>query len=104
MSKTKNYDYCNIDPADCFNACLNCGELFNPNFKGRRKKFCSDKCRLEWNHKHPHKERWKNTSRIAICPVCKKEFIATREYGRQRLYCSRQCANKGRRKDFENDN
>ena len=76
--------------------CPNCGTLFNPNPTGRRKKFCSDECRLAWNHKHPRPERWKDTSRTAICPVCNKEFVVTREYKVKRKYCSRTCANKGR--------
>lgn len=76
--------------------CANCGGLFPPNKKGRRKKFCSEKCRIAWNHRHPRPENWKNTSRKVICPICGKEFTATREYGRLRKYCSRACANKGR--------
>ena len=76
--------------------CPTCGGLFPPNWVGRRKRFCSDQCRLEWNHKHPKIQNWKDTSRPVICPVCGKEFIATREYGRMRKYCSRACSNKAR--------
>ena len=76
--------------------CPNCGGLFPPNRKGRRKRFCSDACRLSWDHRHPKKENWKDTSRKCVCPQCGKEFTATREYGRLRKYCSRACANRGR--------
>ena len=76
--------------------CPNCGGLFSQNARGRRKKFCSTKCRTAWNHRHPNKARWKDTSRTVICPQCGKEFTATREYGRLRKYCSRSCANRGR--------
>ena len=77
-----------IRPNEYVDICPNCGGLFNPNPTGCRKRFCSDACRLAWNHKHPHTERWKDTSRTVICPVCQKEFIATREYGNLRKYCS----------------
>ena len=87
-----------IRPDEYVDICPNCGGLFNPNPTGRRKRFCSDKCRLTWNHKHPHLERWKDTSRIVICTVCNKEFIATREYKVPRKYCSKSCSNKARAK------
>ena len=32
------------------------------------------------------------------CPVCGREFLASREYTQKRKYCSRACANKGRAK------
>ena len=76
--------------------CPNCTGLFSQNAKGRRKRFCSDKCRAEWNHKHTKLQNWKDTSRLVVCPTCGKEFIATREYGRLRKYCSHACANRGR--------
>lgn len=76
--------------------CPVCGEVFETKGRGRPKKFCSDKCRGTWNHKHPNLSNWKDTSRAAICPWCGKEFTATREYGRLRKYCSHACANRGR--------
>ncbi len=76
--------------------CPNCGGLFSQNARGRRKKFCSEKCRTAWNHRHPNPANWKNTSRTCICPQCGKEFIATREYGQLRKYCSIPCSNRGR--------
>lgn len=85
-----------IRPDEYVDICPNCGGLFPPNLRGRRKRFCSDECRLSWNHKHPKIENWKNTARTVICPICGNPFIATREYGRTRKYCSHACANKGR--------
>ena len=76
--------------------CPNCGGLFSQNARGRRKKFCSDKCRTAWNHRHPNIANWKDTSRTCICPQCGKTFIATREYGQLRKYCSIACSNRGR--------
>ena len=85
-----------IRPDEYVDICPNCGGLFSQNARGRRKKFCSEKCRTAWNHRHPKPENWKNTSRTVICPECGKEFTATREYGHLRKYCSRACANRGR--------
>ena len=79
--------------------CPNCGSLFSQNARGRRKKFCSEKCRTAWNHRHPNTENWKKTSVRRICPYCGKEFVATREYGHPRKYCSIACSNRGRARE-----
>lgn len=73
----------------------NCGTALVQLPRGRKKKFCSDACRFQWKNKHPMPENWKS-SRTAVCPLCGKQFIASREYKRQRKYCSRSCANRGR--------
>lgn len=78
-----------------FRFCPNCGEPIVQKAHGRKKIFCSDKCRFQWKNRHPKPENWKST-RTAICPVCGREFLASREYSRQRKYCSHACANKGR--------
>ncbi len=75
--------------------CPECGNPVYQNPKGRRKRFCSEACRFAWKNKHPKPENWKS-SRTAVCPICGKEFTACREYSRQRKYCSRSCANRGR--------
>ena len=75
--------------------CPVCGEVFEAKGRGRPKKFCSEKCRTAYHHKHPNMENW-TTTRKAICPLCGREFTAAREYGHLRKYCSRACANKGR--------
>ena len=54
-----------------------------------------DACRFAWKNKHPKPENWKST-RVALCPVCGKEFLASREYKSKRKYCSHACANRGR--------
>lgn len=95
-----------IRPDEYVDICPNCGALFTPNRIGRRKIFCSDKCRMAWNHRHPNKANWKDTSRKVICPQCGREFIAEREYGHPRKYCSIACSNKARarkRREGEND-
>ena len=75
--------------------CPECGKAVYQNPRGRRKKFCSDACRFAWKNKHPKPENWKST-RIAVCPVCGKEFLASREYKSKRKYCNHACANRGR--------
>ena len=83
--------------------CPQCGRAIVQNRTGRHRKFCSDTCRrLWWNH-HPMPEHWKSV-RKAVCPVCGKEFLASREYGKLRIYCSHACANRGRfaRRTMEN--
>lgn len=76
--------------------CPNCGNIVSQNARGRRKKYCSERCRTAWNHQHPNTQNWKDTSRAVICPICGREFTAMREYGHLRKYCSRSCANRGR--------
>ena len=78
-----------------FSFCPQCGTAIVPNHKGRPRKFCSPECRSRWNNTHPKPENWKST-RIAVCPVCGKEFLASREYKSKRKYCSHACANRGR--------
>ena len=75
--------------------CPVCGEVFETLGRGRPRRFCSEECRSEYHHQHPNPANWKST-RTAVCPVCGKEFLASKEYGRLRKYCSRACANKGR--------
>ena len=82
--------------------CPNCGAAIIQPPRGRMKKFCSDACRFQWKNKHPKPENWKST-RVAVCPVCGKEFMASREYKRKRKYCSRACANRGRAAERRSD-
>ena len=84
--------------------CPNCGNPVKSNSRGRPRRFCSEKCRSAWGHRHTHPENWKDTSREVRCPLCGRVFTATREYGNLRKYCSHACANKGRRKEWENTN
>lgn len=81
-----------------FSFCPQCGTAIVPNHKGRPRKFCSPECRSRWNNSHPKPENWK-TVRSKICPVCGREFSYRHQYGLERKYCSRACANKGRWKE-----
>lgn len=77
--------------------CPNCGAAVVQNGRGRPRIFCSEPCRYAWKNRNPHPENWKST-RTAICPECGKPFLASREYGSVRKYCSHACANRGRAK------
>ena len=92
LSETERQEYLN---AVAVGFCPQCGNVVVQNPKGRRKKFCSEACRYAWKNKHQKPENWKST-RTAVCPVCGKEFLASREYQRLRKYCSRSCSNRGR--------
>ena len=82
--------------------CPQCGEAIVPKHRGRPKVFCSDRCRYLWKNTHPQPGNWASTREV-ICPVCGKTFLAFREYDKPRKYCSRACANRGRKKGGEPD-
>jgi predicted nucleic acid-binding Zn ribbon protein len=71
--------------------CPQCGSPVYQNPRGRHKRFCSEKCRFAWKNRHPNPANWKST-RIAVCPVCGKEFMARTS---AQLYCSDECRMKG---------
>lgn len=57
--------------------------------KKKKRRFCSDKCRLTWWAKNPEYVNRKAIYSF-ICRNCKKPFTA---YGNaKRIYCSRKCA------------
>ena len=87
--------------------CPQCGKAIRQPRYGRTKKFCSDRCRWAWWNTHPSPENWKKVEK-RICPVCGRVFLARLQEGRARTYCSRACANKGKRKggvkdDYESE-
>lgn len=94
MKAKKKNDYSYLAQGNV-RRCPACGEVFKTKGRGRPKKFCSEKCRTNWHHRHPNIQNW-STVRKAVCPQCGKEFLAVREYGHLRKYCSRACANRGR--------
>lgn len=72
------------------NICPNCCKPITQPLKGRRKKFCSEKCRRDWWKEHPEKAAQKDTAQYHLkCTYCGKEFIS---YGnKNRKYCSHYC-------------
>ncbi len=54
----------------------------------KRKRFCTDQCRMAWWAQHPDAISRKAVYNF-VCPVCNKTFTA---YGNaKRKYCSRDC-------------
>ena len=88
------------------NICPNCYAPIAQPTKGRRKKFCSEKCRREWWKNHPDKtSRSDEASYKLKCHSCGKEFIS---YGnKNRKFCSHECYIKSRfyeEGEYENKN
>lgn len=64
--------------------CKNCGAPLSPNVSGRKRTFCSDKCRYVWWNTVRSKKPYRLT-----CFYCGKQFIS---YGnRKRKFCGREC-------------
>ena len=75
--------------------CRMCGTPVAQTPKHRARLFCSDSCRMRFWNSHRDLVKHKNTYSF-ICPFCGKEFISLGRSNRK--YCSRACADKGRRK------
>ena len=68
--------------------CLCCGVSVEQNLGRKEKKFCSDKCRMEWWNNNLDKVKRKAMYEY-ICPNCGKQF---KVYGNShRKYCSHEC-------------
>ena len=64
--------------------CRQCGSVLKLTSGRKRKRFCSDACRLCWWH--AHRELGKN-ARTIVCASCGKAFVTDR----MQKYCSRAC-------------
>lgn len=72
--------------------CEQCGKLLSVEH-GRKKRFCSDACRMHWWNSHPELVHRKAFYAVT-CQTCGKEFAS---YGNShRKYCSRACYLAGR--------
>jgi hypothetical protein len=69
--------------------CAECGKSYVPSGVGRPQRFCSRLCYRRNYDRHPADDR--NTSRNAICEICKKPFVKNK---RHQVYCSRGCYEK----------
>ena len=70
------------------NTCANCGCPLAHKPGSKRKRFCSDQCRMTWWKAHPESVNRKAVYRF-VCPTCGESFEA---YGNaNRKYCSRAC-------------
>ena len=92
------FDKVNMDEfiAGCVQRfCPECGTEIRQKDTGRPRKFCSDPCRRKYWKAHPKPEQW-DSYHEQVCPVCGRTFFAQHENKRERKYCCRACANKGR--------
>lgn len=70
------------------NGCKNCGKVMQKSRGTKTKKFCCDKCRMEWWNRHL-KEVSRKANYTLVCRKCGKSFIS---YGNtKRKYCSHTC-------------
>ena len=76
--------------------CLNCGSVLKHIPHHKKKKFCSDKCRMHYWNTHPQEMTLKNAT-IIKCEYCGKDVFSYRKKARR--YCSRACAIEGRKKN-----
>ena len=79
--------------------CLKCGALLTQTPGHKRKKFCSDKCRLEYWSTVPESDR-NLTKHSHVCEMCGCEFENTR---RNQRFCSRKCMADYRRGGISNN-
>ena len=78
--------------------CPNCGEpILARKGRGRRRVFCSEKCRSRYNHAHPNPDTWVGVKQV-VCRYCGKLFISYRETNQPRTYCSVSCARRSTRR------
>ncbi len=64
--------------------CRQCGEVLQQETHHRKRRFCSDVCRLRWWH--AHRDHGRNAKR-RVCPACQREFTTDR----RQTYCSHAC-------------
>lgn len=75
--------------------CKNCGIPVKQSPNRKEKKFCSDKCRVDWWMKHVTEHKTKTQQEVK-CLLCGKTFITYPSNNRK--YCSRDCFYAARRK------
>lgn len=85
-----------IEVKDIQEKCFYCGKEINyEDRRGRKSKFCSEKCRRAWWKEHPDMKNKKESACYTFtCKNCGKEFKA---YGnKNRKFCSIRCTNEYR--------
>ena len=77
-----------VQVANGMDFCKQCGVSVEQNPGRKEKKFCSDKCRMEWWNKNLYKVKRKAVYEFT-CIHCKTQF---KVYGNsRRKYCSHEC-------------
>lgn len=69
-------------------ACRYCGKELPEQKTGRKRKFCSDRCRNQWWKEHPQLVT-RTAYYHSVCHCCGKEFAAYAHRGQK--YCSHAC-------------
>ena len=70
--------------------CPNCSAVLKQPEHGKKKRFCSDKCRLEWWNKNYELHNFGSEKVYSfICRGCGKKF--TSYSNKSRKYCSHEC-------------
>lgn len=79
--------------------CPVCGKWFDIEFKkGRKKKYCSDKCCKKATNQVYTSKKNANRPTTKCCALCGTEFEIDYSAGKQReIYCSESCRAEGRR-------
>lgn len=100
LNRNTTCENCSKGRFQVWNQC-ECGIWFHPTKS--QQKYCSKDCGYKYRKvggkkgKHyPHTQK----ARTGICPVCKSEFRATKDFkNRHQVYCSKECwAKRGRKK------
>ena len=85
-------------PSDAHDVCVNCGHDLEHIPGKKKKRFCSDQCRMAWWNAHPDAVNRQSFYHFT-CPTCGNEFES---YGdANRKYCSRACFAVARRSTCE---
>ena len=72
--------------------CPNCGKAIPARKgRGRRRVFCSEKCRSKYAREHPSKTSWENTEDLN-CEYCGGRFKVYQKTSKPRRFCSVSCA------------
>lgn len=88
LSKPEDIAMATPVKADAESFCLQCGVPVSQTQGRKQKRFCSDKCRMNWWNHHQEKINRKANYEFT-CACCGKKFTA---YGNSnRKYCSHEC-------------
>lgn len=71
--------------------CSYCRQTIHQQNHRKKKRFCSDRCRMSWWREHCESS---DKTIEKICPICKKKFFSYPS--KSQIYCSKQCAGKAR--------
>lgn len=86
--------FCRNHNEDTFDVCPQCGAKLVHTPKHKKKRFCTDKCRILWWNSHLDQVN-RQAYYTAVCKNCGKEFTS---YGNDhRVFCSKKCADENRK-------